>query len=144
MKIVNILKEVLSEGNTNYDNIAVRSSDHHWKDRASNKTSSGYYPGVYFYTGPGAEEKVKGNFNKYKNIYKLDITGAKLYNIESPEKAEKLKDEAYRASKESGYDFIVTSGSGYGDVQYLKMKGYDGIRRGIEVIIFEPEKFKEI
>jgi hypothetical protein len=140
IKFIDILKNfVLNE--IVDDNMAIRVSDYHWKDRKSNPTPSGYYPGVYFYTGKAAEDKLRDNF-KGKNVYKLDITGANLYKIDSPKKAEELKDEAWKAAEKGGY--IVTHGSGYGDVEYLKSKGYDGIRRGIEVIIFEPEKFKEL
>jgi hypothetical protein len=141
IKFIDILKNsVLSE--IVDDNIAIRVSDYHWKDRKSNLTPSGYYPGVYFYTGKAAEDKVRDNKFAGKNVYKLDITGANLYKIDSPKKAEELKDEAEKAAEKGG--FIVTQGSGYGDVEYLKSKGYDGIKRGIEVILFEPEKFKEL
>jgi hypothetical protein len=133
VKLIDLLKESLNE-----NNIVVRASDYHWNDRSLNKTPSGYYPGVYFYWGPDAEEIAKSNFKKYKNIYKLDITGAKLYDLNSPDKAKELKDDA------SKNDFFVSSASGYGEVEYLKSVGYDGIKRGKEVIIFNPEKFKEI
>jgi len=143
IKFIDILKNsVLSE--IVDDNIAIRVSDYHWKDRKSNSTPSGYYPGVYFYTGKGAEDNLRDNKFRGKNVYKIDITGANLYKLDSPEKSKELKDKAEKASKESGYSFPVTQGSGYGDVEYLKSKGYDGIKRGIEVILFEPEKFKEL
>ena len=90
---------------------------------------SGYYPGMYFFNGKDTSELFYDH-NKYF-IYKTDIDGLKLYNVEDGDELKKL------ASKNGAY---VNGGSGYPEARWLESIGYDGMSRGKEIIIFHPEK----
>lgn len=92
----------------------------------SSKHLSGYYPGFYTWNDPNKATS-HGSY-----VYKLDLNNPKLYNLTN-------SDELKKQAKIAG--FSVTMGSGYQDVQYLKSLGYDGIIRGNEYIIFNPEKW---
>lgn len=94
----------------------------------SKKHISGYYPGFY----ATSEEINAKNFGT--NIYSMIIKDEKFYPLNNLEDSEDLKTSARKAG------FLSTQGSGYQDVEYLKSIGYEGIRRGTEYIIFEPER----
>lgn len=96
------------------------------------KTVSGYYDGTYFFIGDNAIEKAK-KFND--NIYSIDYSNAKLYDINNDKDSNKLK----RMSSEAGFD--VVEDSGYPESEYLKKWKYDGIKKMLEVIIFDTDKF---
>ena len=90
---------------------------------------AGHYFGTYFYIGDEAKENAK---KLGENIIVADITNANLYILDTPEK---LKQEARKA----GYD--VREASGYIECNYLKSMGYDGIKIGSEVVLFDKNKF---
>ncbi|RTK96647.1 MAG: hypothetical protein EKK64_03420 [Neisseriaceae bacterium] len=94
----------------------------------SKKNLSGYYPG--FYT-TSSEDKAR-TFGSI--LYSMLINDDKFYVLNDLQDSELLK----KSARENG--FLSTQGSGYQDVAYLKKIGYEGIKRGIEYIIFEPEK----
>jgi len=122
------LLQLLKESEATY---AYRGSEHEDDDGSKSKFgSSGYYPGKYFYTG----EKALPYAQKHgKNITKVDISNAKLYPI-TPKNADEIELEAYKKG------FTAHSG-GHKVVEYLKSLGYDGITRGLEVILFDYQKF---
>ena len=99
-----------------------------YSDYKSN-IKSGYYPGMYFFNGKDTSELFYDH-NKYF-IYKTDIDGLKLYNVEDGDELKKL------ASENGAY---VNGGSGYPEARWLESIGYDGMSRGKEIIIFHPEK----
>ncbi len=88
------------------------------------KQVSGYYPG--FYTT--SDEIRAATFGSH--IFTLQIDPSKFYHLKDDKQAEMLKNEA----RQAGY--YVNSGSGTGEVKYLKDQGYHGIRRGNEFIVF--------
>ena len=114
------------------DNI-YRGSKYTEEDSKENYTPSGYYTGAYYFTGKDAETKAK-EFGD--NISSLNIKNSKLYKIENDKDAQKLKKEA----PQHGFD--TNEGSGHNESKYLESIGYDGIERGNETIIFNPDKFK--
>ena len=72
-----------------------------------------------------------------KNLTKVDLSKANLYEIGVDGiTSQSLKNEA----KKAGYD--VRNASGYAESEYLKKQGYDGIKRGNEVVLFDPKKFE--
>ncbi len=93
----------------------------------SKKQLSGYYPG--FYTT--IDREATSSYGTH--VHEFDVTGLRFYPVDS-----KASEELKKAAREAG--FWVTSGSGRGEVDYLKSLGYDGIQRGHEYIIFNPEK----
>jgi hypothetical protein len=93
-----------------------------------NQNKSGYYNGVYFFL----KKDNAFEFNKKGHIYKINIDNLKLYDLID---GDLLKKEA----REAG--FFINQGSG-NESMYLKKIGFDGIKRGNEIIIFEPEKLK--
>jgi len=92
------------------------------------KQKSGYYPGFYV-TSSKDMASTFGN-----NIYTFMLQPSKYYEINGNDDAEGLKNIA----REKGY--WVTSGSGSEESRYLKDLGKHGIKRGVEYIVFEPEK----
>src|ERR1022692_4099783 len=89
------------------------------------KQISGYYPGFYTTSEKGKAE----SFGKH--IYQFDIDPEKFYSLDNSKAADELKEIA----RISGYR--VGSGSGHGETLYLKDKGYFGIKRGNEYILFQ-------
>lgn len=87
---------------------------------------SGYYPGVYAATDPELTKRFGSN------LYGIEVDHDKFYDLSDPKAADELKREADRA----GYP--ISQGSGWPESRYLKDKGYQGIRRGGEYIIFNP------
>jgi len=89
---------------------------------------SGYYPGFY-------ASSLKENALTFgDNIYRFILQPSKYYEINNEHDSKILKEIASK----NGYH--VSMGSGFGESQYLKDIGYHGINRGIEYIVFEPEK----
>ncbi len=125
-KIRNIIREeinkIISESS-----IAYRGSNYLKSDDKKSYIPSGYYAGTYYFLGDDAEEKAL-KFGKH--LSKIDIDGLKLYNINNDKDAELLK------AKTSKEGYHTTSASGDSESKYLKSIGYDGIKRGNEVIIF--------
>jgi len=98
--------------------------------------SSGHFNGTYFFIG--AEQKAKDWLKGSSvDIIKADITNAKIYQLygEEGNTHDSLKKDANKA----GYDTFPASG--YGECEYLKKLGYDGIKIGNEVVLFDAEKF---
>lgn len=87
------------------------------------KNLSGYYPG--FYTS--SSKDLAKRFGDI--IYSMIIEEDKFYEITD---AEELKKKA----REAGFN--TTQGSGYPESKYLQADGYQGIKRGIEYIVFDP------
>jgi len=90
------------------------------------KQVSGYYPG--FYTTINRDHTA--NFGSY--VHEFDITDLKFFTLSGGKDSDDLKQKARKAG------YWTSAGSGYGEAQYLKDLGYDGIRRGNEYIIFDP------
>lgn len=94
----------------------------------SSKHFSGYYPG--FYTFSDRDQATKfGN-----HVYAIDIDPSKFYSV-THLNADTIKKDARKAG------FRVSGGSGAGEAEYLKSRGFEGIKRGMEYIIFHPEKY---
>ena len=91
------------------------------------KHLSGYYPGFYT-TSDRGRATTHG-----ANIYSFDVAHMRFFPLDTPKAADELKKEARRAG------YFVNTGSGSGEVKYLTDQGYDGIKRGNEYIIFNPE-----
>lgn len=83
---------------------------------------SGYYPGTYSATDVGMVEK----FGSKK--YQAEIDPSKIYQLTD---SEALKTEAADAG------FGRHSGNGTAEVEYLKSKGFEGLSRGKEIILFD-------
>mgnify|MGYP000858132559 FL=1 len=83
---------------------------------------SGYYPGTYTSTSEGKASEFGGN------IFSTSVDPAKIFNLSD---AEALKTEA----RDAGFE--VRNASGNGEVEFLKSRGYYGMRRGSEVILFD-------
>jgi hypothetical protein len=96
----------------------------------SKKQISGYYPGFYV----SEDIEFVKSFGKIINQFILKRDNFFDMDLES---SESIKNEA----REAGYD--VRNASGWGESKYLLDKGYDGIRRGKELIVFNPEKSLE-
>jgi hypothetical protein len=94
----------------------------------SGRQVSGYYPGFYVTT----EEHVAQSFGS--NVIKFISEPLKLYDINNEYDSEELKKKA----RLSGV--YVSQGSGYPEAKYLENNGYDGIRRGEEIILFNPSE----
>ncbi len=88
------------------------------------KRRSGYYPGFYTTTKP----EYAAEFGTHPHEFSID--SSKYYEIKD---ADELKRQASLAG------FRTNQGSGTGEVEYLKSLGYQGIKRGIEYIVFDPE-----
>ena len=84
--------------------------------------ASGFYPGVY--TSSNSEEAAK-----HGRPVKVGFKGH-LFEINGPKHAEQL------------HQYAGGGGSGHKLVQKLKEKGYHGIKRGSEHIIFDPKDAK--
>jgi hypothetical protein len=128
LKLELSLLKLLKESQTTY---AYRGSDHEDDDGSKSKFGpSGYYPGKYFYMG----DKALPYAQKHgKSITRVDISNAKLYPI-TYKNQDKIELEAGRKG------FTAHAG-GQKVVDYLKSLGYDGIARGLEVILFDHQKF---
>lgn len=94
----------------------------------SSRHVSGYYPG--FYAWPERDWAAKHG----KHVYELQIDDNQFYDL-------KDGDDLKRQAKEAGF---YSPASGYQDVLYLKSRGYKGIKRGREYIVFDPEEWSEI
>lgn len=94
----------------------------------SNKQQSGYYTGFYV-TSSKNHALTFGN-----NIYTFALDPSKYYEINNDKAASELKNKA----QNNGFNANI--GSGSGEVNYLKNLGYHGIKRGIEYIVFDPNK----
>lgn len=90
---------------------------------------SGYYKGTYFYIGKDAEEKAK---KMGPVLLTANVLNANLYELDTPEI---LKSEA----KKAGYE--VREATGSPECDYLKSIGYDGIKLGSEIVLFDKNKF---
>lgn len=86
---------------------------------------SGYYPGTYTLISK------KDVTHHGANVYTAKIDLNKVYSITEETSAEQLKKEAATAG------FGYHSGNGRAEVEYLKSKGFIGLRRGIEILIFD-------
>lgn len=95
----------------------------------SRYTPSGYYYGTYYYVTDDAEQRAQRH-GKY--VTKQDLSGLRIYQLED---ADQLKREAAQAG------YFVTQGSGYNECKYLKAQGYDGLQRGVEVVVFDKKFF---
>lgn len=124
-----IILDVLRESIEQY---AYRGSKFEDDDGSKSRfgPSGYYYPAKYFYTGDNALQKAK-DFGQY--MTKVDISNAKLYPI-----TYKNADDIEREARNAGF---YEYGGGYNVVRYLKSLGYDGIQRGIEIILFDHDKF---
>lgn len=96
--------------------------------------ASGHYEGTYFFSGEDARRRAEMFGDK---ITSIDIAAAILYDISTPELAEKLKKMAANAG------YITSTASGYGESGFLRTMGYDGIKRGQEVILFDVDRIEE-
>jgi hypothetical protein len=92
------------------------------------KQESGYYPGFYTTTN----ESLAKTYGAW--IHQFSLDDSRFFDIESNIVADQVKQAARKAG------FNTNAGSGHGDVEYLKSLGYEGIRRGIEYIVFNPKK----
>lgn len=118
--------QVVSSGN---DSIKVY---HGTNDKFDNfdktKQKSGYYPGAYTTTDIASTKKFGSN------LMEANIDAKKFYKIKDG--GDGLKAEASKAG------FETKMANGNGEVEYLKSKGYEGIQRGNEFIIFDPVNLK--
>jgi hypothetical protein len=85
---------------------------------------SGYYPGSYHATTEQGAKEFGDNVSSRK------VNPEKLFTVTD---SDKLKQEA----KQAGFGYH--SGNGQAEVEYLKSKGFEGMRRGNEVILFDKE-----
>jgi 8-oxo-dGTP pyrophosphatase MutT (NUDIX family) len=136
--VLDEIKNKGDEGKKTDDNIAWRGSDYTDEEYNPPFGPSGYYKGRHFAIGDKAKETAQ-SFGKH--LTQADLSKAKLYEIKSNgdkgngEGMLKLKEEA----KAAGYE--VHPGSGHVESQYLKDKGYDGIKAANEVVLFDHKKF---
>ena len=129
-----VVQDFIKNNSRYNDDIAVRGSKYTQEEHNPKFGGSGHYKGTYFYVGLNAESKA---LEHGKNLTKVDLSKANLYEIDGKEvTSQTLKSEA----KKAGYD--VRDASGYAESEYLKKQGYDGIKRGNEVVLFEPKKFE--
>jgi hypothetical protein len=84
---------------------------------------SGYYPGTY-------TSILKDDAATRGNVHSAIIDINKIYNLDSSD-ADNLKDEA----RNQGFEHHL--GNGASEVEYLKSKGFIGMRRGNEIILFD-------
>ena len=93
------------------------------------KSKSGYYPGFYTTTNPS----LSTTYGTFVHEYKLDPS--KYFDIPNNKAANDIKTQAKKAG------FNPNIGSGYGESEYLKSLGYQGIRIGIGTvfIVFNPQ-----
>lgn len=92
-----------------------------------NKQLSGYYPGFYC-TSEKNHAKVHGGL-----VYTGEINEEKFFEMK-PGKEDDLKMQARKAG------FSYRMGSGSEECKYLQQLGYEGIKRGVVYIVFDPEK----
>ena len=129
-----VIQDFLKNNSRYNDNIAVRGSKYTEAEHNPKFGGSGHYKGTYFYIGLNSESKA---LEHGENLSRVNISGANLYELGiNGITFQTLKNEA----KKAGYD--TRDASGYPESEYLKNQGYDGIKRGNEVVLFEPEKFK--
>jgi len=129
-----VVQDFIKNNSRYNDNIAVRGSKFTQEEHNPKFGGSGHYKGTYFYVGLSAESKA---LEHGKNLTKVDIENANLYELgEDGQTSQSLKNEA----KKAGYD--TRDASGYAESEYLKKQGYDGIKRGNEIVLFEPKKFE--
>jgi len=128
-----VVQDFIKNNSRYNDNIAVRGSKFTQEEHNPKFGGSGHYKGTYFYVGLNAESKA---LEHGENLSKVDLEKANLYEIGVDGiTSQTLKNEA----KKAGYD--TRDASGYAESEYLKKQGYDGIKRGNEVVLFEPKKF---
>jgi len=129
-----VIQDFIKNNSRYNDDIAVRGSKYTQEEHNPKFGGSGHYKGTYFYVGLSAESKA---LEHGKNLTKVDIGKANLYELgEDGQTSQSLKKEA----KKAGYD--TRDASGYAESEYLKKQGYDGIKRGNEIVLFEPKKFE--
>ena len=107
--------------------IVYHGSNEKFRGFDMDKQLSGYYPGFYVTT----DKELSSTFGNF--VYSFELLG-RYYDLPDNTAAAILKDEARTA----GHN--VNEGSGYGECEYLKLVGYDGIRRGKTYTVFNPEK----
>ena len=88
------------------------------------KQQSGYYRGLYVSTNETLASNHGTNVKKF--TLKPDI---KLWTGNG--------DDLKGIARKAGYS--VTMGSGYGESKYLEDVGYDGLQRGQEIVLFNPD-----
>lgn len=108
--------------------VVYHGSEDKWKGFDNEKQLSGYYRGFYVTTDENIATQFGGNVNTF---YAKSLN---LYTLNNDQDANQLKQNA----RKEGY--YVTEGSGYPESKYLEENGYDGIKRGKEIILFNPEQ----
>ena len=92
---------------------------------------SGYYPGTY--TSVNLEDTSEYG----KNVFSTLIDSGRIYKFRDYKDGELLKEEARK------HGFGYHSGNGYAEVEFLKSKGYIGLQRGTEIILFDKAEWRK-